>query len=146
MAYGIKISGTYNYFAQTGALLTIPPPKGSYVEAAEARDLASGGTRWVGDPRIRWHWDYIEREWHDILRAIFPGSSGVTYIISTINDNDDEFREFSARYKWPLELEKDMHRRIDFEIEFRRALLYPVVALDTAEAIVNGQQLTVVIT
>lgn len=126
MGYGVgtTLSGIV-YFREVGALIDVPPPKGSFREAFESHDVASGGSRYLGRPYATWHWDFFRAEWYDILRGICQGSSGIVYISTTINDNLDEFRTFRCRHKWPLDLDKDSHRRMDFNVVFRRCIYTP---------------------
>jgi hypothetical protein len=120
MAYGIgsNLEGLI-YFRQAGTLLKVPPPKGSFREGAEARELASGGVRWVGYPQVTWHWDFMRAEWYDALRDICTAASGTVLIDTTTNDDEDAFALYWVKYSWPLELEKDSYRRMDFDITFK---------------------------
>lgn len=125
MTYGIGDDpDNLNYFRDVGGFLeTVPAPKGSFKEGSEARPLASGGVRWVGYTQAMWHWDFFRKEWYDLLRSLCPDSSGIIYIETTTNDNEDEFAVYEARYIWPIELEKDSHRRMDFDVHFNRLVL-----------------------
>jgi len=138
MPYGIGPDiNNIVYFKEVGALKDVPAPKGSLMEGSELRDLASGGARLVGYPIITWHWDFFRAEWYDALRSICPSASGSVVIRTTTNDLLDEFQTFTAKYIWPIELEKDAHRRIDFDLTFRHAIMV-VVRVPLAKATLNA--------
>jgi hypothetical protein len=124
MAYGFGPSeSSIDHFREEDTdLYLLPPPKGSFFEGALMRDLASGGARIVGYPHVLWHWDFFRAAWYDILRASMPNASGDIVIETSTNDNEDEFAIYSVKYKWPLELNKEAHRRMPFEIRFTRAV------------------------
>lgn len=123
MGYGIGPSkASIIYFRSSGSLLECPPPKGYFQEGSELRDLSSGGARLVGYPIVRWVWGFLTNSQYDVLRSICPEASGTIFISTTTNDNLDSFGIFQARYVWPLELRKDTHFRMEFELLFKRVI------------------------
>jgi hypothetical protein len=121
-AVGASVA-TLVYFkpqATSGVLINVPEPKGSFMPYSEYRDVADGGVRGIGFPQATWHWDYLRPAWYDALRGLMPSASGTVYIATTTNDSLDVFDFFQAVYVWPLEIEKDSHYRMDFDLIFRR--------------------------
>jgi hypothetical protein len=96
--------------------LGIPDPKGSYYPETKKVRLSSGKHRGLGPPRILWHWDFLRIEWREELRTFMDSVSGLTYIESRVNEEDD-WAQFEAYYLWPDE-DKDSFRRMDFDIWF----------------------------
>ena len=124
MPYGLgsDVDSLEHFKEVDTSLSLVPAPKGSFYAGSESRPLASGGARLVGYPHALWHWDFFRMEWYDILRVLLPDFSGIITIETSTNENEDEFLFYEAKYVFPFELEKDSHRRMDFDVVFQRLI------------------------
>lgn len=116
MISGFQISTSLESLTDLSTL-GVPAPRSSYIDGAELKSLGDFSAIWVGFPSIIWGWSFLSRSQRNALREICPGASQPVYLRSRVNDNDDEFRVFSATMIWPIE-SKDFTRRIEFSLQF----------------------------
>lgn len=106
----------------------MPAPKSKFIPYVKYVTLANGTVRGVGYPTAEWRWGFLRWDistetYRDALRDLLPTPSTLVYIKTIINEVHDSYQTFSAIAVWPLEENKDTHRRLDFAIVFKHMQL-----------------------
>lgn len=105
----------------------IIPPDWTYTEYAAEVRLPNGKVRGMGFPAATWHWDVLEAEERELLRAYCADKSAEVYIRTPVNETEDDddgnpaldYRLFQAVMIWPAGEKPTVQKYPDFTLEFR---------------------------
>lgn len=122
MAYSYKIGTTLLGLVNL-EILEVVAPKSTYKEATTMVTLGNGRSKRLGFPEAEWHWDYLDIDQRNALKAYFTAQSEALFIATRTNedvgsDQQDDYADFACVAHWPEEEEKSVQFRFDFNLRF----------------------------